>query len=453
MRRVLQYGALGLLLVHVGTSFIRREPTVLLDLILYNLVAIALVISVLAAPKFNELTEITFVTIAFLLWAIASAISSSQEFFTFTTQLPQIGYTLFYPFMLIAIPRIALKKSQLSFLEIIDSAIVGLGITAIMAAIILVKVLPNTWSTDTYFAIFNSVGDLLLLALTLSIVSKVSWSARSVLLSTGILIYCLTDLLFFWQNLHNTYRFGQPSDDGWLLGLCLIALALWHPPSQGESRELLGPTLIALSVFGSSLLLAFIALRPRTLPSFTLIPALATLFMAFIRMSIALRHAQALGDEKVLARTDELTGLANRRRLISELPEFSQQEGALLLMDLDGFKPINDSYGHEVGDKVLRHVAQRFHRALPQGALLARLGGDEFGALIPGNQESSFEAALALRATLSYPFTVEGHTICVGVSIGYVSTDGSDTLLQRADAAMYEAKRSGVGISSAKSLL
>ena len=449
----MKYGALSLLALHIAASIVESKPTVPIDLFLYNGVALLIALCALLSPKFNDVTELTFVGIALLLWFASSTLSSSQEFFSFTTYLPQIGYTLFYPFMLLAIPRIALRKSQLSPVEIIDSAIVGLGITAILSAIILVRVLPDGWSVDTYFSIFNSVGDLLLLALTLSTISKVAWSPRSLSLLSGVLIYCATDLIFFWQHLHNSYTFGQLSDDGWLCGLALIALSLWYPPSQGDSQELLNPTLIAISVFGSSLLLAFIAIRPDALPKFTLIPAIATLFMAFIRMAIALRHAKSLSEEKVLARTDELTGLANRRRLISELPHFSHQEGALLLMDLDGFKPVNDTFGHEVGDKVLKHVAQRFHRAMPQGSLLARLGGDEFGALIPGSSESAFEVALALRATLSYPFSVDGNSINVGVSIGYVTTDGTDTLLQRADAAMYEAKRSGMGISTAKSLL
>jgi len=453
MRALLKYGALGALLIHSVASLVQGQPTVAIDLFLYNLIPFLILLSVILAPKFNELTDITFTAIAIGLWGAASTLSSSEEFFSFSSYLPQIGYTLFYPFMLVAIPRIALHASKFSPIEVIDSAIVGLGFTALSASLILVRVLPDQWRTDTYFAIFNSVGDLLLLAVTVSIITKVALSKRSVLLCSGVLIYCLTDLLYFWQNLNNSYRFGQLSDDGWLLGLALIVLSLWYPPSQGESKELLNPMLIALSVFGSSLILAFIALRPDALPTFTLGPALATLFMAFIRMSIALRQARALGDEKVLARTDELTGLANRRRLISELPEFSHQEGALLLMDLDGFKPINDAYGHEVGDKVLRHVAERFHRALPHGALLARLGGDEFGALIPGGEDSAFETALALRATLSYPFTVDGHQINVGVSIGCVATDGTETLLQRADAAMYQAKRSGDGILLAKSLL
>ncbi len=115
-------------------------------------------------------------------------------------------------------------------------------------------------------------------------------------------------------------------------------------------------------------------------------------------------------------------------------------------MDLDGFKPVNDSFGHEVGDKVLQLVAQRFSRALPSGALLARLGGDEFGVLVDGSHELVLEIALALRATLSYPFIIDGHEISIGVSIGIANNDGADDLLLRADNAMYAAKRQALGV-------
>ena len=117
-----------------------------------------------------------------------------------------------------------------------------------------------------------------------------------------------------------------------------------------------------------------------------------------------------------------------------------------MLLDLDGFKEINDNYGHEVGDQLLRQVATRFSRVLPNSALLARLGGDEFGVLIRG--EGGFENALALRATLSYPFAIVGNSIRLGVSIGQAINDPKNLqveLLHRADLAMYEAKRSGAG--------
>jgi diguanylate cyclase (GGDEF)-like protein len=115
-------------------------------------------------------------------------------------------------------------------------------------------------------------------------------------------------------------------------------------------------------------------------------------------------------------------------------------------LDLDGFKPVNDSYGHEVGDKVLQQVAQRFSRALPSSALLARLGGDEFGVLVDGSNTAVMEIALALRATLSYPFVIDGDHISIGVSIGIAENDGADDLLLRADNAMYAAKRQALGV-------
>jgi diguanylate cyclase (GGDEF)-like protein len=163
-------------------------------------------------------------------------------------------------------------------------------------------------------------------------------------------------------------------------------------------------------------------------------------------MLVALNDAKAISSERALARTDELTGLANRRKFLAELEIFRNGEGSLLILDLDGFKEINDTFGHEVGDQLLRQVATRFSRALPSSALLARLGGDEFGALIRGSE--GFESALALRATLSYPFTIATNQVKLDVSIGQALNDPdkpSNELLHRADLAMYEAKRSGAG--------
>jgi len=223
---------------------------------------------------------------------------------------------------------------------------------------------------------------------------------------------------------------------------------------RGKDRrrsDSLNPVFIAISVMMSATLLAITSLRPGYLPEFIVIPTVTTLGLAFVRMTIALKQARAIGEERLLARTDELTGLPNRRRFLAELTALSRdpnKAGALLLMDLDGFKPINDEFGHEVGDQLLREVSKRFSRALPHGALLARLGGDEFGALVLGDYESTLEMALALKATLSYPFSIAEHLISVGVSVGHVGNDGGLDLLRRADMAMYQAKREKLGIWS-----
>jgi diguanylate cyclase (GGDEF)-like protein len=235
-------------------------------------------------------------------------------------------------------------------------------------------------------------------------------------------------------------------DYGWLLAFIVIAESVWQPGTANSVKNGVSPILITISVFLSGTLLALLAIAPDNFPHFILIPAIGTLALAFVRMSIALSQARNIGQERVLARTDELTTLPNRRRLIAEIQSYATRRGSLLLLDLDGFKPVNDTYGHEVGDKVLQQVAQRFSRALPSSALLARLGGDEFGILVDGSQESVMEIALALRGTLSYPFLIDGHEVSIGVSIGIADNDGAADLLQRADNAMYSAKRQALGV-------
>jgi len=235
-------------------------------------------------------------------------------------------------------------------------------------------------------------------------------------------------------------------DVGWILGLLFIAESFWQPGIDTKAREGINPILISISVSLSATLLALIAIRPHYFPRFILVPAVATLALAFARMALALTQARNIGQERLLARTDELTGLPNRRRLVTEIDSFIEKEGALLLLDLDGFKPINDVHGHETGDKIIQQVALRFERALPHGALLARLGGDEFGVLYEGGHDSAVEVALALRATLSYPFHIDNKEIQLGVSIGVAKNNGEKDLLLRADNAMYKAKREGLGV-------
>jgi diguanylate cyclase (GGDEF)-like protein/PAS domain S-box-containing protein len=140
---------------------------------------------------------------------------------------------------------------------------------------------------------------------------------------------------------------------------------------------------------------------------------------------------------------DALTGLANRvlfgRRLAAEVTTGV----ALLLIDLDGFKPINDTYGHHAGDAVLVRVAERLRAALPSGAVAARLGGDEFAALLPEAGMATAELVVdRFRAALAEPIEVDGQRLTVSASIGVVAGAGVDpeALLRSADAAMYRIK-------------
>jgi diguanylate cyclase (GGDEF)-like protein len=443
------------LLSYLLAKFLTIDADIAIDLILFNLIICAAIFSLLRAPLHSDPFAIAFTSLAFTAWAVGSLSSSLTQFYNFSAGsvlFSNIAYSIFYPFAFLAIPRIIGRRQKLRLLELLDAAIFALGLSSIVTALILIQFISNIPgdSASAFFAVFYPVCDIALVVITIvsAIVSGIS--RRTILLTTGVFAFAVTDFYFLWAQITNSYTFGQLSDGGWLIGITIMALSLWAAPNSEQPETKIHPALIAVSIFISPALLSAIALRPDYFPIYVVIPTIATLFLAFIRMTLVIRQASNLGEEKILARTDELTGLPNRRRLIAEIGALSGVEGALLLLDLDGFKPVNDQYGHEMGDQILRQVAVRFSRSLPTGSVLARLGGDEFGVIVLGSADTTLEVAHALRATLSYPFSVGGNQISISVSIGHVRNDKNGDLLQRADAAMYQAKRSGVPIVEAE---
>jgi diguanylate cyclase (GGDEF)-like protein len=452
--RAIRLLPVALLLLHLFLKLFIQSNSLALDLIAYNAIWLFAIAAITQAPLSNDPVAVATASLAIGFWGVGSLLNSYGDFYTLSSTsqfLAQLSYALFYPLLLVAIPRALSRGRRLNPIEVLDSAIFGLGISAIATAAFLSKVFPESIFDvkDQFFSLLFPVSDLLLLTLAAIAVITHRLQKRALLLFLGILIFSASDLFYLWLSVNNSYTFGQITDDGWLIGIVIIANSFWHAQSSTTSEITIHPVFIALSIFISPTLLALMALRPGIFSIYILIPTIATLFLAFIRMTIVIRQARNLGEERVLARTDELTGLPNRRRLVAELATYSETVGALLLLDLNEFKPVNDQYGHEVGDLILQQVAQRFSRSLPTGAVLARLGGDEFGVLINGSYENTLEAAFALQATLSYPFIIRGHSITIGVSIGHAHNEGENNLLERADAAMYEAKRTGAGVMQA----
>ena len=449
--KVFRIGSLALVLATFIFGSKADQPDLLNDLALYNAVPLSLLVLSIFALKGEDLrTRLSF-ELALFFWFAGSVISSLTAVYLLANNLQMVSdflYLLFYPFIFIAIPRLLRLNTSSTFLENIDAAIVALGVSALAAALIMKPVLPN-YSGDqfeTFFAVIFPVADIVLIALVVSLNPFQRVNRRSLILSLGVFAFATADFVNLWLSSHDKYRFGSWSDSLWLIALLLIVESIWHKRDESDLRVSTHPILISVAVLFSAVLLSLLALKPGYLPGFIVGPAIATLFLAFIRMVVALRQAQEIGTERTLARTDELTGLPNRRKFMAELIEFSNTQGALLLLDLNGFKPVNDQFGHEVGDQLLRAVSQRFRRSLPSHSTLARLGGDEFGALISGDLESTMEAALALHASVSYPFSIAGETIMIGVSVGFVTNDGTRDMMHRADQAMYKAKREDLGV-------
>jgi len=440
-----------LLAIHIMLNFFPSIKGQWSELYLYNALPLCAIAVILTAPRVNDRVARPLTAVAIALWWAGSLISSISSYYQVnlpTQLLSNIAYLLFYPFAILGLPRLIATSRKFTLLEIFDASIIGLGLSTLGTTLLLKPVLPHFGGelTQTFFAIIYPITDLILISLTLATVAAQGASKRAVGLAIGILVFLCTDFLYLGMHLKGTYSFGSLIDDGWLLGLLIIALSTWQESVDALEERPVSPVLIAISVFLSATILALIALRPGYFPTFVLLPAVVTLMLAFIRMTLALKAARNIGYERILARTDDLTSLPNRRTLISEIESFVSKDGSLLLLDLDGFKPVNDEHGHATGDKVLQQVALRFNRALPHGALLARLGGDEFGVLYEGSYESAMDLALALRATLSYPFLIDNEQIQIGVSIGVAANNGTQDLLRRADEAMYRAKREGLGV-------
>jgi len=155
---------------------------------------------------------------------------------------------------------------------------------------------------------------------------------------------------------------------------------------------------------------------------------------------------------------DALTGLPNRALLHDRLRhalQAAQRTGrpvALLVMDLDGFKPVNDTLGHSAGDLLLQHVGKQAQSVLRASDTLARFGGDEFVVVLPGaNRAGALLVAEQVRQAIGQPLEIEGRSVRVGVSIGiaFCPEHGADaeTLLRHADAAMYMSKRGARGVT------
>ena len=200
---------------------------------------------------------------------------------------------------------------------------------------------------------------------------------------------------------------------------------------------------------------------------------LAAMFVAFLAGSLeTIRYAYRLAREQLalrnemtmVARHDALTGLANRfglREAFADLLNARRQVPmvAMHCLDLDRFKPVNDRFGHPVGDALLREIAKRIAAVVRDGDIAARLGGDEF-AVVQGGIGHPEEAELFARRlarVIAAPYLIDGKSIEIGISLGYATSPpystSVDALIEAADEALYRAKRAGGGIGSSTAML
>ncbi len=389
--------------------------------------------------------------------------------------LADVFYLCLYPLMLAGIlsfpaaRRGARERVRLG----LDLAMVTLGGSGLVVYFVLgpTAIGQDGGLLQIGFSVAYPVGDLVLLvALGSALLRESGPSERQAerLLAAGLAFFVVADLIYGYLNLHDSYLSGDPVDAIWVIALALFALAAAVQPSiesveQVEqvprSQRLAAWSPYAAVAFGFGVLLY--AARHVGFYPVVLLILVAIVLAALVAARQLLGQRDLVGAQEELtyqALHDGLTGLPNRALLIDRLAQaFSRsrrhrKEIAVMLLDVDNFKLINESLGHGAGDELLVDLARRLSTVVRSSETIARLGGDEFALVAEGRFAKNELGVLAERilSVFAQPFVVKGVTRDVsgslGIALGRPEDDSAAAdILRDADAAMYRAKSRGKG--------
>ncbi|WP_436534573.1 diguanylate cyclase domain-containing protein [Actinoplanes sp. HUAS TT8] len=393
--------------------------------------------------------------------------------------LADVGYLGSLPLTAIGLALLSAAR-QGRWRMALDATMMSVSLLAVSWAFVLGPLVrsdksdPEVWM----IGIAYPIGDVGVMTMALLVFGHVRQSLRGsvALLVTGAVSLSLAHGVYAFQVMAGTYVAGTWLDFGWFGGYLLIGLAATSA-SQGPSRERRAArqTWLALPYFPltaallTSVITAIRAGRPET---FLFCLTLILVVLVVVRQLIGAADNRTLTAQlsgmldqlrsresqlRYQAFHDGLTGLANRAFFTEQAVAAVQRQDltdepvAAVFVDLDGFKPVNDRYGHHAGDLLLVLVADRLRGCVRESDTVARLGGDEFAVLVEGLQDRSDATAIADRivSVLAEPFELLDHTVRIGASVGVAVRDrhsgDADDLIRHADTAMYQAKNAGKG--------
>ncbi len=472
MKRIQTYLYLALA-VGAGSAYFLVDPTPMSKLVLYNgvglLSLVAMVVGLLTNKDSHKapwvlfaLGQASFLT-ADVLYYVLETHSAKVPF-------PSIAdgfYLLMYP---LVIAGLALKIRRQSngtkdWAGLIDAGIFAIALFSALWVLIMDEYVPiaGQATAERFISLSYPVMDLavLFMAIRLAVIShKIDRSLALIMAALCSLV--VADVQYGVLNAADAFQTGSIVDAFWLGFYVLFALASLN---RSASREVVVGSTGAERLSTGRLVLMFLAtllvpvvdlLWGNSGDRNVTLPSSAVLFALMLGRVIGLVRSVEQGRERLHteARHDPLTGLANRTQF-AELTAKAIGSGpssvAVLLIDLDDFKTVNDSLGHEAGDRVLSTVAERLVHCVRDTDLVARLGGDEFAVLVTkliDRQDAANTASRIIRA-LNEPIALADRHVRVGGSVGVAiqSEDHDDvhSLLRGADVAMYLAKHQGKG--------
>jgi diguanylate cyclase (GGDEF)-like protein len=383
-----------------------------------------------------------------------------------TPSLADVFYLGFYPLAYVAaVIFIRGETRRLTTPSWLDGAVATVGTASLCAEFVFAKVLHLTGGDPVATAtnLAYPIGDVLLLSLIMggSTVMPGRRKAPWLLMATGLAVNAVGDTANLLGTSFGASRIGFTFNAiAGPISLLALSMSVWLRPRPANLQAVQKPASFVIPGFSAACALAVLFvgnLHETNRPALGL--ATTALLLAGIRLAVSVRGIRSLSQERrQQAITDELTGLGNRRCLNTVLDAFfadyagARTAGprtiAFLFIDLDHFKEVNDTFGHSVGDKVLKQLGPRLSACARRDDLLIRLGGDEFVAvLVDADADHATTVAQRLTDGLAEPFMIDTVRVHINASIGIAvaPNDATDPagLLWCADVAMYRAKLAG----------
>ncbi len=442
----------------------------------------------------SNLVSITFLLhfIACFVWGVADIVWGVMEIYgsdPASSPIIWVIYALTNLFIVLALFVFAVAQfSKWSFVQIcVDALIIGLMSMVFIWIVYMNKdaSILHTLLQSDFTSLFSIISDIIIsIGIFLWFLSIRSGKIPDyiVIIAFGTVLFAFADMLYYYIDFRGLYIPNSLIDFAYALSLYIMAFgALWKTCKSRAALDLKTLTNVGLkSKWGSLLIFPILTFlldmtigvdfNIADIATYAILVFLYFAFSKYVQLSIEnekllkiellnneileLRVAEQVKELKYLANQDTLTSLYNRRYFMSDLDESiktirSKETLALLLLDLDRFKTINDSFGHDAGDQVLCELANRMTEWNHYGATAARLGGDEFGFIFVGrySHQDIIGFCSQMIDFCSKPIQIDGHVLSVTISIGVapLSPDACDgkTLLKNADIAMYQAKAQG----------
>jgi len=365
-----------------------------------------------------------------------------------------IAYLGFYVSAAVAVVWLA-RGEQGSFPRTVwlDGAIGAAGAATALAAVLsFLHSGPRGSSAAVLVGGAYTTGDLLLVAMIGGLLAMrgVRGGSIWVWLAGGMAVFCAADVAYAIRLDAGIYAADRWLSLGYMVGITCIARSIWSAQGTAAAGTGRSRTMLAIPMLATIAALAVLGIF--TFDSHPVVMSLATftLLLAVARTLVSFRQVQRLSDARRQAVTDDLTGLGNRRSLFDHGAQSLEAANAtdriaLILIDLDNFKEINDRFGHPAGDELLREIARRLAACVRDDDLLVRLGGDEFALLVTlAPTAESREIAVGILDRITEPFTLDGARLLVNASAGVAERNDEAVcivdLLRCADLAMYAAK-------------